>query len=528
MILQASLSSPSRKKILIVAPPYRLSQIAYALGLMYIAAVLDRAGHQVEVIDMDAANLPMDEYVKEIKDRDYDYFCTGGMITAWNFIAFSCQLVKQMKPNVKIVVGGGIISASPKSLLSVAPADVGVIGEGEESVLDVIHAFENSLPLSLIPGIVHREDSEIIQTGHRKDIEDLDALPYPAWDLFKVGEIYSRFPSHFSITKARRMGTVYTTRGCPFQCTFCYTEKSVRQHSIDRVIAEIKELKDRYKVRHILIADDLFVVRKKRTLEFCEAMIRNKINVTWSATGRCNIIDRPFLKVMKEAGCIFMGLGIESGSNTVLKAIKKSQTDEMIVEAVKMVQEAGITPGGTFILGLPPETHETVRETVKIYKEINKYRTHVNKFFFATPYPGTELYDQMRAKGRIQNEIEYFRLLSSRGDATDFVMNCTDALTDDELINTKKVIEDEVFRDFIRKHPWYAFYQHVTSKTILGKIRNALVMLKMKGLRGGLEFILIKILVLLKLRSDPYERRWAANKTYSYQQTLIEGQMVTY
>lgn len=518
----------SGKRVLIVAPPYRLSQTAFALGLMWIAAVLQKAGHHVEVIDMDAYNLPMDDFVKELRERKYDYFCTGGMITAWNFLRAACDLVKQIKPEVKVIVGGGVISSTPKSFISVSKADVGVIGEGELAVLDIIDAFENNRSLSTVDGVVFRQEDEIIQTKEGKVIQDLDSIPFPAWDIFNVGGVYSRYPSHHSILHAKRIGSIYTTRGCPFRCTFCYTEKTVRQRSIPNVIEEIRQLKNKYGIRHIMIADDLFVVRKNRTIEFCEAMIKEKMNVTWSATGRCNIVDPEFVKLMKAAGCDFMGLGIESGSDRVLKAIKKSQTSRQIVEAVKMVAKAGIVPGGTFIIGLPPETKESIRETVAVYKEINGYRTHVNKFFFATPYPGTPLYDEMVSRGRIKDEIAYFETLSERGDAVDFVINCTDALSDLELKTIKAEIEDEVFHDFIKKHPVFALTQFLVTKTPLGKIRNILITFKMKGFKEGLEFVWKKILAKLKLIPDPYQRRWSKKKTYAYAQTMIEGRMVTF
>ena len=519
--------SANAKRILIVSPPYRLSQATFPLGLMYIAAVLDRAGHEVEVIDMDVENLSMDDYVQELKTREYDYFCTGGMITSWNFVVFSCNYIREVKPAVKIIVGGGIVSSTPQSLLSIAGADVGCIGEGEETILDIIDAFENNKPLMAVSGIVYKEENEVIQTEKRADIENLDTLPFPAWDIFNVSKTYTRYPSHDSVFKARRTASIYTSRGCPFMCTFCYTEKSVRQRSIPNVIAEIKELKERYSVGHINISDDLFVVRKKRTVEFCEAMIKSKINVTWSATGRCNIIDPEFLKIMKAAGCESMGLGIESGSAKVLKAIKKNQTPEQIVEAVRMVQKAGIVPGGTFILGLPPETDETIRETVKTYKAINTYRNHVNRFFFATPYPGTPLYEEMLEKKRIRDEIRFFEILSEKGDAVDFVMNCTDALSDEELIITKRKIEAEVFNDFICKHPWYALSQFFSEKTKWRKINNLLIELKLKGMREVMRLIILKSKVALKIMQDPYARRWS-KKSYAEQNIIREETAATF
>lgn len=518
----------SGKNVLIIAPPYRLSQTTFALGLMWIAAVLQKAGHKVEVIDMDVLNLTEGEFTRQLRERTYDYLCTGGMITAWNFLRFTCDYVKKVHPHVTVVVGGGVVTSTPESFLSVAMADIGVIGEGEETVLEIIDAVENKRSLGMVHGIVYRENGKIVRTRERMPIEDLDTIPFPAWDLFDVKNTYSRYPSCHSLFKAKRLGSIYTNRGCPFQCTFCYTDKRVRQRSVSNVIEELKELKDRYGIRHIMIADDLFVVRKERTIEFCEALIKNKLGLTWSATGRCNIVEPNFLRIMKRAGCDFMGLGIESGSESVLKLMKKNQTPKQIIEAVRMVRDAGIVPGGTFILGMPGETCQTIRETVNLYKEINRYRAHVNRFFFATPYPGTPLYAQMCAKGKIKDEIRYFELLSERGDAVDFVVNCTDTLTDAELVKTKHDVEEEVFLDFLKKHPWLALAQFFVEKTPWAKIRNVLIMFKMRGLRWGAAFLWKKILVKFNRIPDPYRKHWAAKRCDSSSQDLFEGKGLTF
>lgn len=521
-------SISSKPRILIVSPPYRLSQASMPLGLAYITAVFLQKGHPVEVIDMDVCNYTMEEYTRCLREKKYDVLCTGGMITAWNFFKFTCEYVKQIKPHVKVVVGGGVISSTPRSFISAAPADVGVIGEGEDRILELMEAFEGNKKLSEIGDIVYREGDKVVQNPGGKDIENLDEIPFPAWDLFNVDRTYARFPSHHSILKAKRQLSIVTTRGCPYQCTFCYTEKLVRQRSIDNIMLELEELKRRYKIGHVTIADDLFVVRRNRTIEFCEAMIKRKMNITWSATGRCNLVDREFLRLMKAAGCEFLGLGIESGSMKVLKAIKKSQTPEQIVQAVRSVKEAGITPGGTFILGLPPETPETVQETVGIYKRINAYRTHVNKFFFATPYPGTALYNEMVARGKIKDQIAYFEEISRRGDAVDFVINCTEALKDEELVALKARVEKEVFADFLRKHPLYGLTQFVEQKTHWGKIKKIIIQLKMHGLRVTLRFLYDKVRAKLGLIPDPFFRRWSFQSGYVNAQTLIEGRMPTF
>ncbi len=519
----------SKQRVLVISPPYRLSQASLPLGLAYITAILQKAGHPVEVVDMDVHNYPAAEYTKILKEKNYDVLCMGGMITAWNFLKFTAEYVKQIKPHVKIVLGGGVISSTPKSFVSAVPsADIGVIGEGEDRILELMDAFEGGRKLSEVSDIVYREGDQIVHNPPGKDIENLDSIPFPAWEAFDVEHTYARFPSQHSLLRAKRQLSVVTTRGCPYQCTFCYTEKMVRQRSVENVIDEIEELKHRYNIGHIGIADDLFVVRKQRTIKFCEEMIRRKVNITWAAAGRCNLVDKEFLKLMKAAGCIYMGLGIESGSDIVLKGIKKNQTPEQILNAVRAVKEAGITPGGTFIIGLPPETRESIRETVNLYKTINSYRTHVNKFFFATPYPGTALYNEMVKRGRIKDEIAYFEKISQVGDAVDFLINCTEAFTDEELIKTKKEIEQEVFTDFLKKHPWYGWSQLVNQRFFWGKIKNVLVQLKMRGWKETMQFLVTKLKVKLKLMPDPYTRRWAFRSAYVNAQTLLEGRMPTF
>ncbi len=502
-------SESSKLKILIVSPPYRLSAVCLPLGLAYIASVLRKAGYPVEVIDMDVKNHSPEDYKKILQEKQFDVLCLGGMITAWNFFKFTCDYVKKIKPQVKIVIGGGVITATPCSFLSVSPADVGVIGEGEDRILELVAAFENGRPLSKIGSIVYRDGGEIKQTLPGAAIEDLDRIPFPAWDLFDVENSYARYPSHNSLLKAKRQMAIATSRGCPYQCTFCYTEKKVRYRSVENVLAEMEELKKHYGITHFSLVDDLFVTQRKRVVHFCEELIRRKMNVTWSAAGRCNLADYDLYKLMKTAGCYELGLGIESGSATILNSIKKKQTPEQVVNAIKMVQKAGIVPGGTFILGLPAETPETVRETVEVYKTINSYRTLINQFFFATPYPGTELYEVVRKKGRIPDEIAFFERLSQKGDAVDFVINCTDAFTDNELVRTKAAVEKEVFRDFMDKHPCFTFSQWLIRKTPWGKLKVILLRIKMRGLKEAIHFLGIKLKVKQGKISDPFARYWA-------------------
>src|SRR3989338_8820591 len=143
-------SLSSKSKVLIICPPYRLSQASFPLGMMYVAAVLIKEGYQVEAVDMDVYNFDMDDYVKMLNEREYDYLLIGGMITSWNFVVFTANLVKQIRPHVKVIAGGGIVSSTPKSLISASKIDVGVIGEGDGVIADLLRALENDTSLANI------------------------------------------------------------------------------------------------------------------------------------------------------------------------------------------------------------------------------------------------------------------------------------------------------------------------------------------------------------------------------------------
>lgn len=516
----------TKPRVLLISPPYRLTAESMPLGPMYIAAVLEKAGCVIEVIDMDVRNLPPAQYLREIQDRNFDYFFIGGMISAWNFIVYSINAVKALKPSAKVIVGGGIVTGSPSSLFSVCKPDVGVLGEGEATVLEVLDAYESHRSLDRIPGIIFERDGKLVTTPQRDPNDDLDQLPFPAWDLFDFKNTYSLTPTPRSLLGAQRGATVCTTRGCPFQCTFCFTRKQVRQRSVQNIMAEIEVLYNKYGIRYITLSDDLFVVRREKAVEFCNAIIKSKMRIGWSAAGRANLLDKDFLKLCKAAGCELMGFGIESGSSRMLKGMKKNQTPEQIIDSIRMISEAGIKPDGSFIIGMPGECPETVAETLDLYKKLNTYRKYTNAFFFATPYPGTELFRQMRAKGRITDEIPFFENLSEKGDAVQFLVNCTDAFSDEELIRAKKQIETDVFRDLIKQYPFHAFLQYLSGDTTWGRLRNLLLEFKMKGWRAGLRFLSTKLAAKVfksKGGQGPkWDRIWNRKRTLNDDLKLVE------
>jgi radical SAM superfamily enzyme YgiQ (UPF0313 family) len=461
--------------------------------MAYIAAVLRKKGHHIQVIDADAHAFSPEQMKTLLKKLDYDVVATGGLATTFKFVKELCDEVKRIRPDVKIIAGGHFISPSPEVVMNSTKIDIGVLGEGEETTLELVEALDRNEGLHGIPGLVFKEGTKLIRTKSRDVIQDLDSLPFPARDLFYADEVYSKYSFSGSVFGARRTLSILTGRGCPYQCTFCSYERRARMRSVDNVLAEIEELRGRYHIEALDIQDELFILNKARATEFCEKLMRKNWNLRWMACGRVNMVDKELLKLFKRAGCVFLGYGIESGDENVLERMKKGITPEQTVSAVRWAREAGIEPGGSFILGMPGEDHTTVRNTVKLYKEINNYRNHAYEFFFATPYVGTELYDEMRSKGRITDEVGYFERLSVAGDAFNFVVNCTDELGDEELLQIKKDVEADVYRDFARKHPFLVLFRNILKYTGWHYLEKILIKIKLLGLGGFIRLCMRKV-----------------------------------
>ena len=220
--------------------------------------------------------------------------------------------------------------------------------------------------MSSVRGIAYRPDAscrELILTPPREPIEDLDSIPFPAWDLLPdLAKSYCP-PAH--TVKRFPASLIMTSRGCPGKCTFCDNKvfgRSVRTHSADYVVRLIRHLQQQYGIRELQIRDDNFLASKQRAVELCQRLIDEKIDLAWSCAGRVDMITPDMLQLMKRAGCWQIWYGIESGSNRVLKAIRKNTTCERIEAAVRSTKRAGISPCGFFMIGLPTETEDDIEE----------------------------------------------------------------------------------------------------------------------------------------------------------------------
>lgn len=427
--------------ILLVNPPCRAA-VVLPLGLGYIAGVLRNAGHKITMLDLNAKNMEEDAVGKLLEADGYDIIGIGGLTTTYNFVKKFSALAKKASPSSRIIAGNMISTAHPELLLKNSDVDICVIDEGEDTITELAGMIGDYPRLEKVDGISYKDGGRIIRTKERRRIEDLDRLPYPAWDLFDM-DLYLKRPIHSE--HGRKSINLSTVRGCPFQCVYCSRPFGSRVHrrSVESVIFEIGELKKRYKVQFVAFSDDLFISDKKWVMRFCDALISRRLGIGWAASARVNLVDMDLLKRMRAAGCESLGYGFESGSQKILDTMKKGVSVRQAEEAVRFTRRAGIKIEGSFMIGMPGETEETVMETVDFARrmELGIYR-----FFFTTPYPATPLYETAKEMGRIPADEDAY--VGSLGEMyTTLIVNLTD-MSDDSLKALKARAEEMIRASF--------------------------------------------------------------------------------
>jgi radical SAM superfamily enzyme YgiQ (UPF0313 family) len=444
-----------RKKILIINPPIRVTEqpAVFPSGLGYIAAHLIREGYDVKVLDINGYRYNKETVEKILKkylvEGQTEIVGIGCLITCYEYVKWLIQMIRKMKPGIKIIVGGGIGSSIPEMVIEKLKADVAVIGEGEKILVNLLKALEKNKDLKKVRGICFKKKGKIIRTLPEERIKNLDELSFPAWHLFPM-DVYLN--NEFQLEgvmdyKDKKSMNVIAGRGCPYQCTFCYEtyEHRVTMRSTKNVIEEVKILQKDYGVELIYFVDDLFAMNKGWIMEFCDLLLREKIKLIWLCTARVNLVDKEMVKKMKDAGCILLNFGIESGSQKMLEIMRKGASVEQASNAIRICRNAKMRIGTSFMMGFPEETKETLDETIKF---CIKNDMHLTSIFFVTPYPGTPLYEQVKRMGLIKNEEEY---ISRLGNATEFTINLT-KWDDNGLFKMRNYVLSTIHWGYYRKH----------------------------------------------------------------------------
>lgn len=339
------------------------------LGLLYVAAVLQEEGHVVEIIDMNGEpDLTRRELAHRIRASQAELIGLSTLSQTFRTVAGVARLCKEELPETPIVLGGYSATFNHDRILrQYDQFDFVVRQEGEETARELAAELETSAPeFSHIRGLTYRENGHIRVNENRPPIEDLDALPFPAYEL--VAHVnYGAFGG-LRISRGR-LGSLLTSRGCPYRCTFCscsaFTSATIRWRSPANVVDELEYLVDRFGIREYAVVDDIFTLNKEHVLAICRLIREHGLDLEWYCEGRVNQADEAMFREMAAAGCRAIFLGIESCVNRILKYYKKGLTYEMAQAAAKKAQRAGLDVVGSFILGAPVETVEEMWATVR-------------------------------------------------------------------------------------------------------------------------------------------------------------------
>lgn len=400
------------------------------LGLAYLAAYLRKYGkHEYDIRILDA-NCEKDVLRKILafKPQIVGFTALSPQI---NEVVQMSKNLRQLKPDICQVIGGVHVSAVPEMTLKRGSFDVAILREGEQTFCEITDAyFSNDLSadgLKRIRGIGFIGNDGFYRTEPRPPIKDMDLIPHPARDLLNM-EYYL---SHYLLVRGligNRIATIHTSRGCPFRCAFCSSGnvfQTVRQFSPEYVVNEINELVMKYRAKFLFFTDDTFIINKERVKAICEGVIEKNLEdkIRWEVQARTNLIgqdDLELLKLMKQAGCVQIDYGFESGSDRILRFLKKGGVSVATnQQAIEVTREAELHVMGTFMLGTPGETDSEIEETknfvMKNVDKIDYFQT-----FVTTPYPGTELYEICLEKHLV--EEDYFDQIKREENTSAFVV----------------------------------------------------------------------------------------------------------
>jgi len=392
-------------KIVLVQPPLTLEERygiksksggeSIPLGLVYLAAAVRAAGHQVSIIDAEILDLNTASTTEKILAADPAVVGFTAVTISIDNAAAVAREIKNIKPGIITLIGGHHLSTAPEETLKLYPQfDLGIIGEGENTLVELLAALaQNGLEksqLRQVNGLIFKSDAsdDFVITAPRARIIDLDTLPQPAFDLLPDLVKYSP-PVH--TVKKFPASTLVTSRGCPGQCTFCTRSvygNILSSHSAEYMMELVLLLYHNYGIREIQFRDDNFTVFKPRLYKFCELLKAKKLDLVWTALARVDMVEPEMFKAMKEAGCWQVWYGVESGNENILKLIKKNTTKEQIKNAINWTKKAGIDVGAFFIMGHPGETKETLQETIDFALTLKIDEFHCT---LMTPLPGSEI-----------------------------------------------------------------------------------------------------------------------------------------
>lgn len=442
-------------------------------GLCLLASILRENGYTPSIVDAEPFEMNVATTAREALRNNPRYI---GLTSYTPTIVIASQLATEIKrlaaekgQDVTIIIGGPHVTFRSEEALTKFPAfDIGVYGEGEITLIEMLDALELGQPLDGIPNLVFRNDGKVVRTQRRSSLSDMDELPLPAWDLLPslkdnyhpAGDNLNRLPA----------ACITTSRGCPAKCYFCNPRSlgsGFRGNSAEYIVRMFEQLHFEYGINDIFMSDDMFTFDRENVLRFCKLLKESKADVSWSCFCRVDYVDEEMLAEMKSAGCWQIGFGLESGSQDVLLNINKNQTIELMEHAIRITHEAGIGVRGMFMVGGFGETRETLEETLAFIRRNPIHYFHVS---FFTPYPGTPAF---------KLAPRYGQFLENAGNESDLTSHdpsfLPNGLTIEEMIRYQK----NIYRSLIKPVVIWNYVKKLRDPLVAARIfRGALAFFK--------------------------------------------------
>ncbi len=374
---------------------------AYSIGLAYIYSVLEKEGHEVKLLflnnyDEDFSEKKFFECYEKFKPE-----IVGFQIFSMNRIS-TFKAIEKLKicfPYTRIIIGGIHTSVMYKQIVEKYPHVIAVIGEGEYTVSELIKAFESNATLENVDGIAFYKNGQVVQTKPRELIYDLDSIPFPKHEVF------------FDNEPNRTIGHIITSRGCPYDCSFCclkvISKRQYRKREITNVVKEIKYLKQKYsRLKHIQMHDDTFLLDNSRVIQFCKMVIDENLDLTFECSARVKPISSEMFYWMERAGFTKIMFGLETGSEKLLKSIHKNVSKNDVIHLFETLKPFKFAITTFLMCGFPGESNRTISETINLVQTTQRIHYNwiagVGKLWV---YPGTEVYDLMKKAGQIDNDF---------------------------------------------------------------------------------------------------------------------------
>jgi radical SAM superfamily enzyme YgiQ (UPF0313 family) len=384
-------------KITLINPPYPPKAHSHPpfipLGLAYLGAVAEKEGHQVTVIDCQGEKLNYDTFRQRIAGVPSDVIGVTSTTLLYNSAKTIMETAREVHPNAITMIGGSHVSFwDENALIETKSLDIVVRREGEQTFLELLQKIEAKKNFEEVQGTTIRTtNGKIIRNEDRGFLHDLDSLPSPAYHLLPL-ESYNRM--------GKTIFPIVTSRGCVQWCDFCSTVRmfgrGYRVRSPKKVVDDMEMLHNKYGQSQFTFYDDAFTINRQHTLEMCADIKARKLKLEWDCETRVDAVDKELLEKMKDAGCITIWFGVESGSEKILGKMHKKINRDQVKEAFKMAQKTGMMTIASAVIGFPGETEETAWETINFINSLNPDDIGC---YVATPYPGTPMYEEVIKNG---------------------------------------------------------------------------------------------------------------------------------